>query len=477
MKKFIAAVIIAIAAIIVVAPLSMGLFLKNGLDSLIGKFNTKMDRIGGGSVPFELRLDSYEGGVLGAKSVILFAFDDVSIGANLSLVIESEFSYGWYFTGSFPFVSLVKSRDTVRLNDEMLASGGEELTRILDKGVLLEGETRLIPFVFINGRYTSKGVNFQEGRNQAIFEPMTIQLDTNFKNSLHLAFNLPLIEIAERNEKFRLEELSLKADGNIFDTVGNAESELVIKKIEVGPFLNVDHLLIKSSQKRQGSVVNALLEISADTLVGKSYSEDEKLIILTKPFISVTTNNIDAKTVVDLNDRLEDIYEQTAKNQGDQMALMMKIGEIVADMVSIFDKGAIIALKIELPIDGAPVSFSADLRGDPNVAVPEFRMEKDYFDELKAKLIEKVIINSELSVHQNALDLFSAPVTDLYELEMLQNQGYIERNGGVWRAKARFEKGQLSVGGKPLIDWPDQGSGYDDDYNEEYDFELDEEYD
>ncbi|MDR0747840.1 MAG: hypothetical protein LBE89_08160, partial [Helicobacteraceae bacterium] len=429
MKKFAAIAIVAIVAIAAAAPLSMGLFMKSGLSALIEKINAKVAKISGGSAPFELRLDSYEGGALGAKSVVSLDLGGLDpSGESGVLVIESEFSYGWYFSDSFPFVSLVKGRDTLRISDAIVASGGEELARIFGNGILAESQTRLIPFIYLSGRYAFTGIDFREEMFQFTFKPSTIQLNTNFTKDFYLASHSPLITIGDKDGKFHLEEMFFEADGDMFNIVGNAELELAIKKIEIGSFFSMDRLLIKDSRKREGNALNALLKISADTLTierdCKSCLEAEKPIIITKPLISITANNIDAKTFADLSDRLKSIQEQLANDPSSKTLVTIKALKMIPDMASMFDKGAVVAIKAEALIDNdALVSFFIDLRGDSSVAIPKFRVDKEYLDELGAKLIKKAVINSELSIHQKALDTMKLSAQ---QLETFRELGYIE---------------------------------------------------
>jgi uncharacterized protein YdgA (DUF945 family) len=470
MKKFIAVVIALVAVIAIAVPFSMGFVVQRAFDA--EKINAELSKLmGGAPSPLEIRLKSYEKGLFGAKSVVAFAFEGRD-----ALIVESDMSFGWHPSGAFPFVSLVKSRDRLRLSDELLKDAKNELPEPFIDGVFLEGDSLFTPSLSFSGVYASREFNYKEHNNLAVIKPITLKIDTNGKNDAHFALDLPRWEVAEGNRfSLVLEEISAKIDGNLFSYVGDANAEIAIKTIASknrADKVNIDNLSLKSVQKAKGGTLESSMTLAADAI---SVVTDEKTINAGKPSLTLASTGLDVKATEDIQRKLQDIQSKQAENP---MAAMEEVFKLIDDIVALFDKGAVFSVKIESEFDNAAINFNASLKTDPSVALPKFSMSSDYAEALSAKLI----IDAELSAHQAALTALGAPEEGL---QMAAISGFVEEDGDVWKTDAHFKNNQWVINGQELPFkglFPSNESSsrdsydYDEDYGEgDYDEEYDEE--
>ncbi|MDR2639202.1 MAG: YdgA family protein [Helicobacteraceae bacterium] len=466
MKKFIVAAIVAIAVIAIAAPISMGFAVDRALNT--DKINAKLAELSGlcagDDLPFEIRVDSYERGLFGAKSVLAFggaAFD----GRDL-LTIESDMSFGWFPSSGFPFVSLVKSHDRVRLSGDLLDEARKELPESFQDGVLIEGDSVFTPYASFSGAYASRELNYQERGGSISAKPLTIQVSGDGKHNLHFALNQPRIETISNDDygkpaSFLLEDLSARADGDL-GGVGNASAELVIKKIAFSnrrqtEKVDIDNISVRTAQTPKGGVVDSVAIFAADSIgvvsSGKTVNAD-------KPSYTFAMTGIDAKGALDLQRRMRDIQCRQAENP--QAA--MEVFGLIDDIFALFDKGVEVSAKFEAAINDAPVNFNASLQTDPKVTLPKFSMSPDYAE----KLASKLIINADFSAHQGILELFEIPEL---VLQMGTESGFVKQDGDLWKTDAHFKDNQWIINGKELPFeglYPSNGgySGYDDDYDD-----------
>ncbi|MDR0664962.1 MAG: YdgA family protein [Helicobacteraceae bacterium] len=476
MKKILAAAIIAVAVIAIVAPIVSGLVMSRALD--FEKLNAKLAQQLGSEGQLEFRQLSYDKSLFGAK--LVYAVTGDLFDGHSMLEIESDVSFGWYLTSDSPFVALFKSRDAVRISGEALESIRDELPDAIKDGVLLEGESAGIPYLLTSGKYATRDISYERGSNSLQIKPLTIDISVKGKSDISLTAEQPYIEFKEGKENFKISEIALKTNGDLSGRLDkDSEAEFTIAKIDINvnrrggsAHPSVDNLKIKSAQKVKGGLIDSVVEFSADkfSLLGvKNALPDQQDIIVDKPYFAFSIVKADAKTLEEIQKRIEVIQSRQANNRrADE-----EIFGLVPDIIAVFDKGAIFSNTISFSLNDAPVNYYATLTTDPQVTLPAFNLSKDYINSLTGKLI----IDVNLSVHQTALGLLEVP--ELF-LGMAEASGFIKRDGDVWKSEAHFEKDQWNIHGEPLPFkglFPEQTRQYDDyedDYEDDYDeFELD----
>ncbi|MDR1912256.1 MAG: hypothetical protein LBQ52_07935, partial [Helicobacteraceae bacterium] len=62
-------------------------------------------------------------------------------------------------------------------------------------------------------------------------------------------------------------------------------------------------------------------------------------------------------------------------------------------------------------------------------------------------LLQKFVVDATLSAHNDVLELLEAPIE---VFEQFESEGYITNKDDVWNFVFRLEKGEATLGGKPL---------------------------
>jgi hypothetical protein len=476
MKKFIAAAIIVVAIILVASPIAAGYVLKNvsGEEALNAQL-TKLfgGSIGGGGLGYKVVTKSYESDLFSAKSLVAFALVSPSFEEQEIFLIDSDFSFGWFFSESYPFVSLVKTRDKVRLSEDLLASViGEELQEWIGDGVLLEGETNLIPYFYASGYYASKAVKKTDRRSSFDVAAATIKFSVGAGGkNLDFTLDQPLIDVTNYGERVLIEGIRLKIEGDILDRAGDRKAELSVEKIDATDAAKASNLSLRGWQTAKGSTLDSAVEFSADKIDIYEGRSAPKLRV-DKPYAAAETANVDIKLIVEIQDQIQDIQ---AKQVNNPMAAL-EIFELIPKLFELFDKGCVFTAKLNLTANDGPVDFFAKLTTDPKVSLPAFSLSETY----ALGLIKKLIIDVKLSAHKNAIDALEPPHG---AYEQLESSGFFKLDGDTLSTDARFENNQWVIGGQeaPFEGlFPSQGgSGYNDfdDYDEDDYAEDYEEYD
>ncbi|MDR2152375.1 MAG: YdgA family protein [Helicobacteraceae bacterium] len=476
MKKFIVAAIIVVAVIGIAAPIASGFVFKNTIDRIVDKANAYIQTQSGGTAPFELRQVSYDKSLFGAKAVLALTGD--AFDGDDAFLLESELSFGWFLSSNFPFVALVKSHDKIRLGDEALKQLADELPEGIKDGVLLEGEIVGIPEVSLNGYYASREINFDDERRGTHIEikPLTIRVNAKGKHNISFTANLPYFEVNEDGEKgVKINGVSLSADGDIFNPVGNAEAEFAIDKVDLIGYFVLDSFKIKGVSKVKGGTIDSVAEYSVEKI---DFNEPlgGKIESIEKPYLSLSIADASVEILTRLQDRINEL--QKGINDRDDRVIEKETTAMISDFFEIFDKGAVFNIKASVSVNGAPLNFEASYKTDSSIKIPEYSDAQAR--EFVFALIEKSIIDASLSVHKSALEVLELPDVES-GLEALEGMGVAKREGDLIKTQAHFEKNKWTLNDKeaPFEGlFPGQlGGGFGDPYGGYGDNDDDEEYD
>ncbi|MDR2639203.1 MAG: YdgA family protein [Helicobacteraceae bacterium] len=479
MKKFIVAAIVVIAIAAIAAPVSMKFAAKPQLETKVAKINASISKLYekyGEALPpnlnADLRLDSYEEGLFGAKAATVLSLD-----GHDALVVESDISFGLYPTSSFPFIATIKTSDRIRLSDELLDQAPRNLPEAFKDGVLLEGGLKILPGVFLTGQYATRAIDIDK---LIIVDPITIQIVSDesehedLLDGVKISVSLPSIKGGKPSERVFVKDIKLNFDGEALNPIGkNAASELRIGSIRTATEdIAIDKLKIKSASKTKGAFTDSFVDISADKLTVKGIYNSKK-ITLDKSYLSYAVTGADTATLKGLNDRYTDLYMNLAglgKGPSWGQKNEKEMSKVFTDLFALFDKGAVIAVKFGLSVDGAPVKFTADIKTDPAAEAPKFDLSSSRA-QLQAqikKIPAKLIIGANFSAHQKALEALGGSKE---MLEAASKSGVVKQDGDLWKTDASFKSNQWTVNGEELGFkglFPSYGGGYGDDYDDDY---------
>ncbi|MDR2033625.1 MAG: YdgA family protein [Helicobacteraceae bacterium] len=432
MKKFIAAALVAIALVLVILPLSMG-FVAQGYLTQDGLKKFFPAQVRAQTAPFKIESKSYERGLFGAKAVTAITYSQ--FGSTIEIFeVKTDLSFGWHLSSSFPYFNLVKAHTVVSLSQEALRQDRYLANALKEGGKILEGDIYFTPGI---GGASGELALPEIDSNRARVRSGSLKLNVAGKDNVSLNFYLPLISYNyPGRDSLKIEEVRLTANGDLYDINGESQGELTIKSFEFDERLRVDDFKIVSYQKISGGVSNAYTEISAkEAKLLDAYTDVVPAI--EKPVVSLALEKLERKALADFSEKYQAFLDSSASGRSDFEAMV----SAAQSLFNLFDKGAVFTTKINFAIYDKSVDLFLKITTDPNVEVPNFsRLSQD-------ALLQKFVVDATLSAHNDVLELLEAPLEVFAQFE---SEGYITNKDDVWNFVFRLEKGETTLGGKPL---------------------------
>ncbi|MDR1911684.1 MAG: YdgA family protein [Helicobacteraceae bacterium] len=447
MKKFLIAAIVAFAIVVTALPISMGLvaqgYFASASDNLRARLPKQYEQIFG-TLPVDLKLKSYEGGLFGAKALLEVVVGDNS--SNALLIVESDVSYGWHFTKAFPYLHLVKAHTIVRLSKELRSAIP---IPIFDEGKILEGDIYFTPKIAGSGVLATPAVSIGD-----ILDAKPIIISYNYaigENNSHIAIDWSSFSVVKEStqESGILEGVRLAIDGNVLDINDNAKLEFAIKKMSVADIMKLENLNIKSVQTIKGGAYNGLNEFSFD-LFEANNTRKYTYYKIGKSFFSIASSNFDHKSLL----KLRDLALSDDKNYW--LDDKEKVSKEILPLLAKCAQNASITVKSTVRLGDKSWNLDATASLNPEVPFPDFT-DIDAID--PKDLIKKAIVDLDWSAHEEIVKFFGSESNlNFDDLERLIGEGYFKRENGVISAKVHIENGVITINGKTpaeLENWMD----------------------
>ncbi|MDR1911683.1 MAG: YdgA family protein, partial [Helicobacteraceae bacterium] len=399
MKKFIAAAIVAVALVLALLPISMGFVAQGYLTEFLRELLPT--QLKAPSAPFKIESKSYERGLFGAKALSAIAYSQ--FGSTVEIFeAETDLSFGWRVSSSFPYFNLVKAHTVVSISQEALKQDRDLANALKDGGKILEGDIYFTPGFGASGDLALPEIDADEVQ----VKKGSIKFEVAGKDNVSLNVHLPLISY-KGYDSFKIEEVRLTADGNLYDMNGESQGELTIKSIEFDEKLRVDGFKIVSSQKISSGVSNAYTDISAqEAEIIDAYSE---IPVIEKPVVSFALEKLERKALADFSEKYQAALDSDSPD-------FTALTNAVQSLFNLFDKGAVLTTKINFALENKPADLVLKITTDPNVKVPDLAsISPD-------ALLQKFVVDATLSAHNDVLELLEAPIE---VFEQFESEGYI----------------------------------------------------
>lgn len=424
MKKYLIAAFAAMAIILTALPFSMGFAVEECLtDKYIKSHLPKQFLRMLENAWIKTAPKSYERSAFSAKSVVMV------YGAGLEiLIVDTDFSFGWYVAGRFPYIYLVKARLNVRLSDKLLETGENVPDSLREEG-LGSGDAYFTPKVGGSGVFTTTALAF--GKESSVdISPIVLSFERDVaENSLSAAVDWKFLRVKSPEFALNMENVRVSIDGNILDFNADSEFALSIQNFAAGDPNKedkIENIIFKNVQRNSGDFINIFNELSVgafDIISTKRHLAGNKL------FLSIEAENLDRGSLI----KYVDNGSPFSNRQKQSKRGRRQIYDLGVKML----QNAVFNGKLSMFFDGKPLDITAIARLDTTSEPTDVEM---FFvsDGTLGALFRRFIVDVDISADERIEAIFDAPVST-------EKERYFEfrREDHILEAAVRIERGEI----------------------------------
>jgi hypothetical protein len=368
MKKAIVCAIVFLALILCLAPIAASFLTVSYLnETKIGGFFSDLD------LPITVKIDKLE------RSLFSANLRANVVSGTLILDLEQKYDFGWYLANDFPYIALVKTSDQLRINEKKLKIIKEDGIPPFADGLILSGESKILPYVGIYANYLVNEFNVKKSDGNVTIAPILCEASFNAINDVYaIALSLPSLYANVQSGDITIEYLSISGAGSYPPSlINDGESDIKIKRLEVigknGVFFETIDFSLNAIAASGETTIDHRLNASAKRLSGAFHSDINETIDDFKLLYELT--NLDKEALIEL-------IETKGKGFSANRAL------------SWFDKGAKMKIEAGFNIADKPYALLGSFATDKNEFIPGLKPIVDInasFYSLENKLPQIVI--------------------------------------------------------------------------------------